>query len=58
MRLGAAARQAARRCSPRRPRRDLDHLDDEGFTEYGISAEHVTALRGRVNGWRTRLAQG
>jgi hypothetical protein len=35
----------------------IDRLDDEDFTEYGISAEHVTALRGRVNGWRTRLAQ-
>jgi hypothetical protein len=34
----------------------IDRLDDEDFTEYGVSPEHVTALRQRVNDWRTSLA--
>jgi hypothetical protein len=36
----------------------IDRLDDEDFTEYGISAEQVAALRSRVNGWCADLAHG
>jgi Nucleotidyl transferase AbiEii toxin, Type IV TA system len=35
----------------------IDRLDDEDFTEYGISPEHLAALRKRVNDWRTSLAR-
>jgi hypothetical protein len=35
-----------------------DRLDDEDFTEYGISAEQVAALRSRVNSWCADLAHG
>jgi hypothetical protein len=34
----------------------IDRLDDEDFTEYGVSPEHVAALRQRVKTWRTSLA--
>jgi hypothetical protein len=33
----------------------IDRLDDEDFTEYGISPEHVSTLRNRVQDWRTAL---
>ena len=35
----------------------MDRLDDEDFSEYNVSSDHVAALRRRVNDWRTRLAQ-
>lgn len=35
----------------------IDRLDDEDFTEYGVSPEHVATLRERVKDWRTSLAQ-
>lgn len=35
----------------------IDRLDDEDFTEYNVSLEHVAALRQRVKSWRTSLAQ-
>lgn len=35
----------------------VDRFDDEDFTEYGVSTEHVAALRRRVNDWRTDLAR-
>jgi len=34
----------------------IDRLDDEDFTEYNVSLEHVIALRQRVKDWRTSLA--
>jgi hypothetical protein len=34
----------------------VNRFDDEDFTEYGVSTEHVAALRRRVNDWRTDLA--
>jgi hypothetical protein len=30
-------------------------LDDLDFTEYGVSAEHVAALRARVDSWLADL---
>ena len=36
----------------------IGRLDDEDFIEYGVSAEHVAALRNRVKGWRAGLAHG
>jgi hypothetical protein len=35
--------------------RHVDRFDVEDFTEYGVSAADVPALRARVNGWRERL---
>jgi hypothetical protein len=35
----------------------IDRLDDEDFTEYGVSLEHVAALRQRAKDWRTSLGQ-
>ncbi|MGE5828231.1 MAG: nucleotidyl transferase AbiEii/AbiGii toxin family protein [Micromonosporaceae bacterium] len=33
----------------------VERFDDADFTEYGVTPEHVTALRQRVNDWRTSL---
>lgn len=33
----------------------IERLDDEDFTEYGVKAEDVGALRQRVATWRTTL---
>jgi hypothetical protein len=35
----------------------IDRLDDEDFTEYGVSLEHVATLRQRAKDWRTSLGQ-
>lgn len=34
---------------------DLSRFDDEDFAEYGVTAEHVAALRQRVEAWRAEL---
>jgi hypothetical protein len=34
----------------------IDRLDDQDFTEYGASPEHVAGLRQRIKHWRTSLA--
>lgn len=36
--------------------RHIDRLDDQDFTEYGVSPADVAALRQRVKDWRTSLA--
>jgi hypothetical protein len=33
----------------------IERLDDLDFTEYGVSAEHVAALRARVGSWLADL---
>lgn len=38
--------------------RHIERLDDEDFTEYGLTATDVTALRGRVAAWWTQLQDG
>jgi hypothetical protein len=35
----------------------IDRLDDEDFTDYGVTAVHVAELRSRVRAWRAQLAQ-
>ena len=33
----------------------VDRFDDDDFTDYGLSAEEVAALRARVHDWRHNL---
>jgi hypothetical protein len=35
----------------------IDRFDDEDFTEYGVSPEHLEALRRRVRAWLADLTR-
>jgi hypothetical protein len=37
--------------------RHIDRFDDEDFTQYGLAAGEIPALRSRVEQWRVRLSQ-